>query len=287
MAVLHDFNLDKKLPEKGLNSEESFSVYYHDVFEYPLTFSELLKWTSKNKPNFTANIECKDGYFFIKGREGIIYKRTIRKRFSQRKMKIAKRATKIISLIPNVRMVGITGSLAMENAKKENDIDMIVVTKKGRLWTTRSLVYLLLKLFGFSLRKPQNSREEDKLCMNMWLDESDLVWSKSDRNAFSAHEILQIIPLFDVKGTYKRLLQKNIWALNYWPNAIEAKLSKNISPITKPRNLSIPELIAYKAQYWYMKSKITKEVVTPTRAIFHPNKLSKKIIEKIRLTGEW
>ena len=281
MSVLHEFTSGKNPPGGGLNASERFSVFYHNLFEYPLTFSELVKWTPGDAPEIGSRVEYKNGYYFIEGKEGLVYKRTVRKRFSLRKRKIAERVSKIVFFIPGVKMVAISGSLAMDNAGKESDIDLIFITKKGRLWTTRIAVYMLLKLFNFRLRKPLNLRQKDRLCLNIWLDESDLTWSKKERNFYTAHEILQIVPLVDRGGVYERFLSSNKWALKFWPNAAEVRLNKNSSSYTKPLRLNIIETLSFKIQYFYMKHKITREVVTPTRAIFHPNNLSKKILSKI------
>lgn len=281
MSVLHEFTSGKNPPEDGLNTSERFSVFYHNLFEYPLTFSELVKWTPRNAPETGPRVDYKNGYYFIKGKEGLIYKRNVRKRFSRRKRKIAERVSKIVSFIPGMKMVAISGSLAMDNAGKESDIDLIFITKRGRLWTTRIAVYMLLKLFNFRLRKPRNPYQKDRLCLNIWLDESDLEWSKKERNFYTAHEILQIVPLISKGGVYEHFLSVNKWALKFWPNAAEVRLNKNSSSYTKPLKLNVLEMLCFKIQYSYMKHKITREVVTPTRAIFHPNNLSKKILGKM------
>jgi hypothetical protein len=177
-------------------------------------------------------------------------------------------------------MVAISGSLAMENTERESDIDMVIVTSEGNLWTTRILVYILLKIFGLSVRTPKNEKQMDKLCLNIWLDEKDMSWNKKERNFYTAHEVLQTIPLVNKKGIYGKFLSDNRWALNYWPNVVEIKLNNDLA-YTQHRRLNMIDNIAFKVQYLYMKGKITREVITPTKAIFHPNNLSAKILSKM------
>lgn len=287
MQVLHGFSSTSrnKLPEKGITPPEVFSVYYHNIFEYPLTFSEVIKWQPKNPPKIRTSIQCKNGYYFVHGREGLIYKREIKKRHSQKKIKIAGRAAKIMSTIPFIKMVGISGSVAMNNAKKDSDIDLIIITKRGRLWTSRIIVYLLFNFLRLPLRVPQSREQRDKLCLNIWLDEDNLKWNPKQRNFYTAHEILQIIPLINKKKTFERFLTENNWALDYWPNAVDfrSRIKINTS-YTKLRNISAIEKIAYKLQYFYMRGKMTNEHISLTRAVFHPVNLSKKILKKISLT---
>ncbi len=283
MPFLHKFDTKDNNQGKDLTSSEIFSVYYHNIFEYPLTFSELIRWRANNTPKLKVKVIYKNGFYFIEGNENLVYKRSVRERISKRKRKIAEKASFLISSIPSVKMVGITGSLAMNNTEKRGDIDLIIITKMGKLWTSRILVYLILSLFRIPLRIPKSKEQDDKLCLNMWLDESDLEWSHKNRNFYTAHEILQTVPIINKKGTYGRFLSENAWALNYWPNGAEIKLD-NKNSYTKHGRSNIIERLAFSLQYIYMKRKITREIVSPTRAIFHPNDLSKYVLDKSFLT---
>lgn len=292
--MMHSANsvASKKDGNRGLLSKtERFSVFYHDIFDYPLTFADLIKWNASiNFPvkEIDKAINFQDDYYFLVNRQSLIYKRVLRKRTSAMKMQVARKASVILSFIPSVKMVAVTGSLAMENAIDESDIDLIIVTKKGMLWTTRLLVYFLLFTFHFSLRRPTDRVQKDKLCLNMWLDEGDLTWPTRDRNIYTAHEIAQISPLVNKNKTYEKFLYKNTWLLKYWPNAVRVSNleSKILSSNTKFKILDSIFLPLEKFCYWfqknYMKSKLTREVVSKTRAIFHPNNWGKVILSRLR-----
>jgi predicted nucleotidyltransferase len=198
----------------------------------------------------------------------------MREESSKRKMAIAKSAARVLSSIPSIKFVGVTGALAMKNASEESDIDLMIVSSGGTLWVTRIAVYLILKLKGFDLRKSGDINEKDKLCLNIWLDEDDLLWSRKERNIFVAHEISQVIPLVSKNGMYEKFVNKNKWTRKFWPNATRKVSTSNSTKYNK-RKLTIGvmrilEPFARATQYLYMKNKITREVVTPTRALFHP-----------------
>ncbi|MDP1760553.1 MAG: hypothetical protein Q8L01_03890 [Candidatus Woesebacteria bacterium] len=253
-----------------LKSNKFTSVRYHDLFDYKLNKEELVKWQYKNE-----KIKISKAWPTSLAKD-----RLQREKYSKNKIKIAKGAVKLISKIPTVKFVGITGALAMNNANKDGDIDLMIITKSGFLWTTRLFAYLLICLFGIQTRKPRVKNERDALCLNMWLDEEDMIWDKSDRNLYTAHEIAQIYPLINKNQTYEKFLYKNKWILDFWPNA--TVVQKSESPSTKHCVLcTILEPIAFWSQYLYMKNKITREVVTPTRAIFHPNDWGKIVLSKL------
>ncbi len=285
MPNLYTVVARKGLTEPTLSEAEKLGVVYHDIFDYPLSFPELIKWTAgESFPGTSTDpqIAQKNGYFFIEGKVGIVYKRLLKRRISTKKLEIAKKAAEVLRLIPSVKMVAVTGSLAMENAGEESDIDLMIITKKGTLWTTRALTYLLISLSGLRFRRAGTRDEKDKLCLNIWFDESSLSWSNKDRNVYTAHEIGQIRPLVNKDKTYENFLRKNKWILRYWPNAVHIgglggkEKSKSGSLLS-----SFFEKIAFRIQYFYMKKKITREVVTPTRAIFHPHDWAKVVLSRL------
>lgn len=262
---------EKNRPQ--LKSAALGSIIYHDIFDYPLTLSELIKWElgkDAGTPAKETSVRFNKGYYFLAGKEGLVLKRLMRNRISARKLLIAERAARILKIIPSIKMIGITGALAMENADEDADIDLLIVTKKNVLWTTRLISLVLLKVIGFPTRKFGDTNQKDKLCLNMWLDESLLVWPKGDRNVYTAHEISQIRPLYDKEATYIQLLFKNEWIKRFWPNA--TKILKPEESIDESGTiLSLFEPLARSLQFWYMKPKITREVIGKRRALFHPN----------------
>ena len=264
-------------------SSKYASLKYHDIFNYPLTKEEIKKWTTVGFKNFSEKISFsgKNEYFFLNGREGIVKTRILNEKYSRKKLVIAKKASKLIANISTIRFVGITGALAMNNASREGDIDLMIITRKKSLWTSRILVYFVLWIAGYKLRVPKQKNEKNKLCINLWLDESDTVWHKNDRNIYTAHEVAQIVPLFNKNKMYELFLNNNKWILKYWPKAVNIK-SKSKNKYESPSKLfKLIEYISFKIQLIYMKSKITREIVTPTRAIFHPNDWGKIVLDKL------
>ncbi len=246
------------------------SIDYHNIFDFKLTKEESVKWQYKNQKIKVSGIKNKS--------------RLQREKYSQAKLILATKAAKVISKIPTVKFVGITGALAMMNCGKDGDIDLMVITKNGHLWTTRLVSYLVIWLSGYKTRSPKNKLEKDRLCMNLWMDESDLVWGKENRNIYTAHEIAQVVPLVNRDNAYERFLQLNDWILEYWPNSVKINNHKLISKKIKSKT-GFLEKMFYSIQYWYMKNKITREVITPTRAIFHPKDWSKVVLSKLLPTN--
>ena len=267
----------------NLTSENLFSLIYHHYFEYPLTTLELIKWQPGKKVSEfnifnNVNYDYVNGFYFLKSNKALISSKILRKRNSIKKLQIAREVAKQLKRIPFVKLVAVTGSLSMFNAKRESDIDLMVVTRKGRLWTTRFLSLLYLIINGFALRRWGDKNEENKICINMWIDETNLTWPKGNRNFYTAHEIAQIIPLFDRDKTYQLFLSKNEWLKEYWPNSIKIKKNKKNKKYTKTNVFEKTfETFIFNLQKFYMKNKRTREVVNSKIAIFHPIDRSKEV----------
>lgn len=258
----------------------TLSEKYHAIFDFKLVKLDLPKWLAKGDKS-TKSIKSTKSSTRLK-----------REKISREKLKIAKKACKLLSKIPTVKFVGVTGGLAMLNAGPDSDIDLMIITSKNRLWLTRLWAYYILHTTYYILRKPRSSYQRNALCLNIWMDEDDLVWPKEDRNIYTSHEIAQIIPLVNKDSTYERFLYKNKWILSYWPFAIDLKYMEYrilYLPTHKTQYTTYNilytffEWLAYKLQYLYMKNKITREVVTPTRALFHPQDWGKVVLDRLKM----
>ena len=265
-----------------LTSDNIFSLIYHSLFEYPLTTLEFIKWQPgkkiRNLKISQVEYEYMNGFFYLKGSKGIVTSRMLRKRNSLKKIQIARKASKLLKKIPFIKMIGLTGSLSMFNAKDSSDIDLMLITRKDRLWISRLITLILLSIYGFKVRRFKDKNEKNKICMNMWMDETNLVWPRKDRNFYTAHEIAQIIPLFDRQKTYQMFLNKNLWLKDYWPNSIKFEKPRRIQKKKKSDLIGkAVEKIAFSLQKFYMRNKITREVINAKKAIFHPIDRSENI----------
>ncbi|MBI4059065.1 hypothetical protein HY404_02370 [Candidatus Microgenomates bacterium] len=253
------------------------SLCYHDIFEYPLTHDELNKW----KVSVGAEkvlVEKTGQWYHLKGRAGIILARTHRNKLSFSKLVIARQAAQVLSRLSTICFVGISGSLAMNNADSSADIDLIIITKKGTLWTTRLLASLLLKLAFLPLRTAGSKDGANQLCLNLWLDADNLLVPPDIHNLYTAHEVLQVVPLVDKNSTFEKFLTANEWVKNWWVIRTLGNWAHglNADSLTaqEPKSLGVLlrflEPLAFRFQKWHMKKHQTRELVESGQAFFHP-----------------
>ncbi|MBI4130165.1 hypothetical protein HY468_02525 [Candidatus Roizmanbacteria bacterium] len=189
------------------------ALCYADVFEYPLTRQEMEKYQianskyqndiSKIKKMNEYRLHSKDDYYFLSGREELISVKGQRIIYSQNKLMIARKIAGYLKLIPTIQMVAVTGALAMRNAKRDDDIDFLIVTKSGTVWTTRLLSIVITELLGVR-RRPNDTTFSDKVCLNMFIDENHMEIPKHEQDLFSAHEVVQVKVLWSKEGIAER-----------------------------------------------------------------------------------
>lgn len=196
------------------------TVLYSDLFDYPLTSEEIAHYligmpADANQVRERLNdsiwldgqIAYVDRFITARGREALVARRLDRARASDRLWPRARRFGRVLAALPFVRMVGITGALAMDNSAASDDIDVMLVTTSHRVWLTRAfsvaLVYLG-KIWG------------DTLCPNYVISETTL--SLETRTLFAAHEFTQMVPLYGLE-VYARMRSVNPWLDAFLPNA--------------------------------------------------------------------
>lgn len=270
--------MESKLQESIIKT-----LTYFDIFDYPVTLLELKKYSDiKIAVSDEELLDVIDsiymvkelnGFFYLIGREKNVEKRLSRGEISMQKMVKAKVIAKALSRIPTVKLIGVSGSLSMNNSTPDDDIDLFFITEKNTLWITRLLVTLTLLLIG-QKRKRKSKVVRNKICPNMYLAEDALSFIKRKQNLYLAHEILQLKVLFDRDNFYSRLLQKNKWIEKFLPNAFENTVIEVISNKFANKRLSsifgMINSFCFLIQKLYMMPVITIERISSREASFHP-----------------
>jgi hypothetical protein len=200
------------------------TVAYADLFDYPLDRAEIHRYLIDETASsedvdamleqdgaLGAYLERTGDKFHLRGRGSTIDTRHMREAASAELWRTARAYGAWVSRLPLVRFVGVTGALAMSNAERHADIDMFILTHPGRVWLCRLLVLAVVRLAAL---------RGHRLCPNFMLSTAAL--ELRERNLFTAHEIMQMVP---VRATewYARFLDANRWALDYLPNALPGK----------------------------------------------------------------
>jgi len=196
------------------------TLAYADVFDYPLTADEIHRYLidaqasrgtirgllGDNQFIASGALSRVGRYFTLPGHEAIVETRRARTQAAAPYWRKAIHYGRVIGNLPFVRMVAVTGALAMDNLT-DDDIDYLIITERNRLWLCRALVVGVVR--AAAVRGVE-------LCPNYFLTEN--VLELEERNLFTAHELAQMVPLAGM-ATYQRLRDLNRWSDTYLPNA--------------------------------------------------------------------
>ncbi len=163
-------------------------------------------------PDLSARIRSRDGFFFLPGRDALIPDRIHSSKVAVSKLKRIRRLARALRLVPFVRMVGVTGSLAMRRGYPGSDWDFFVVLRAGRIWTGRTVLTASLQLIG---KRRHGKYRRDRACLNYFITDDRLEIPTHD--LFSANEYTRIIPLFG-RETFRRFELQNRWIAGMKPN---------------------------------------------------------------------
>lgn len=239
------------------------TVAYADIFDFPLTAAEIHRYLvgfSAGRAEIDAALQSRflasrladrDGYFILAGRESLLARRPSRMRAAARLWPRARLYGRIMASLPYVRLVAVTGALALDNVEADDDIDYLVVTAPGRLWLCRFLVVVLVKLAALDGRT---------ICPNYFLTENAL--ALAERNLFTAHELVQMVPLSGLP-VYQRMRSLNDWTAEYLPNAegpppLAASREPGWETARRWTEAALSSPVGARLEAWEMRRKVAK-----------------------------
>jgi hypothetical protein len=241
------------------------TLIYADLFDYALTPEEVFRFligVSATRANVDAalndhsrlngSVSREAGYLTLPQRDLLISARLRLHASAQRQFPRVRFWARVLAHFPFVRMIALTGGLAMENAR-DNDIDYFIVTAPGRLWFVRGLAVAFVRLariFG------------DQLCPNYLLTEN--AFALNDQNIYTAHEIVQMIPLYGFE-IFCRMRALNAWTETFLPNAndihlleIEKPLNRLGGWLKRMTERLLSGALGDRIERWEMRRKIAK-----------------------------
>ena len=200
------------------------TLLYADIFDYPLTLAELhhyliaspaaaapapaaIEAALRASSWLSTRVARVNGYVTLRDREAIVALRDERRRHSAQLWAHARRWGYRLGCLPFVRMVAVTGALAVDNSPSGDDIDFLLVTVPGRVWLARALAVTLVRLARL---------RGVGLCPNYVLAQTALAQTR--RNLYAAHDLQQMVPLVG-RSVYDQMQSTNAWAHEFLPHA--------------------------------------------------------------------
>jgi hypothetical protein len=211
------------------------TLAYYDIFDLPLKEEEVFKFLF-NHEHLSAFggerapdsgeiravlkklagdgvVGFSGGFYFLFGRNYLVPLRARREKLAKKKWKKVFRAAGLLKVLPYIKAVFASGSLAMSNTEELGDLDVLIIAKHGRVWLSRLFVSGLLSLAGMR-RKYDEKIAPDKICLNHYITDKSLVIPY--KSIYTAQTYVNLKPVF-VSGpqTIAEFYKANSWLSEY------------------------------------------------------------------------
>jgi hypothetical protein len=252
-----------ELRNRALRGAVVKALVYADLFDYPLSRSEIQRYLVGEAASATRVAATLDGdaalrrhieqtgdWIHLAGRSQLAKVRRERAAVSADLWPIARHYGARIARLPFVRLVAVTGALAMNNAVVGDDIDLFILVQPGRLWLCRLFVLAIVRLAA---------RHGTTLCPNFLLSTDHL--RLSQRNLFTAHEIAQMVPLTRTPW-YEAFRDANGWVSGFLPNAFADRSTGEAHPDRRSAMRVVTRILATPLfdpfERWEMARKVRR-----------------------------
>lgn len=234
------------------------TLAYFDVFNYPLTATEIWKWLYRphspatlsqvrqalnSSPELQDKISSVEGFYSLKGREHIYLLRKQNNNCAERKFAKVVRLVRLYRYLPFIKMIAVCNSLAYSNAREDSDIDFFVVATRNKIWLARFLAVLLVRVFGL---RPSEEKQRDTFCFSFFVGEDHLNIHNivlGQHDIYSPYWVQQLLPIYDPEGIYQNFLAANQWHKGYLPNSYANQFVHEVK--ATPLSRTIAKILAF------------------------------------------
>ncbi|MBU0648230.1 hypothetical protein KJ855_03565 [Patescibacteria group bacterium] len=208
------------------------TLAFYDLFDFPLTNAEIYDnlWRFQCEPvecekameelKKENRISFEEGFYFLSGREKLVKVRQKRYLNTFKKWQIVKKIGWVWQMMPFAKMIGVVNTLAYSNAKQGGDIDLLIITKKNRIFTTR--IFMTFWLLLLNRWRYRQWTVANKFCLSFFVTDNYVNMKKlliNDDDIYLVYwtKWLKSIYCTDMKVA-ERYWRQNQWIKDFVPN---------------------------------------------------------------------
>jgi len=296
------------------------TLAYYDILDVPLTLFEVHKFLV-NPARLTkipiqesitlgqvdeelqilvksGTVQMKNGFYVLPGRQGLYDLRIEREKIAAAKWKKFLKTARWFQMVPYLRGLMASGSMALGNTDNESDFDVLVIAAAGRLYTCRVLLSLMASLFG-ARRKRLDKTAPDKFCFNHYITDASL--PIRHESLYNAQTYIHLKPVLIGDELFEDFYASNLWLNKYVYNFRLANMfvRRSVKPSIALRSIAVLgefflnnklgdllENVLKKYQHWRIRANpVTYEkggriIFDDGELEFHPHSFEAKAIDR-------
>jgi hypothetical protein len=284
----------KKLEEKQDIREAILrTLCWFSLFSYPLTAFEIWKWLCRPSRSYCLEEVCRalseqeelrtqiisqDGYFVLASAPLASWIALRQERFldAARKYRKLRNAARLFSLLPMVRGVAASNTLAWWHTRPESDIDLFVIVRPGALWTARFLMvlpFLLLRRRPHMAGEHARQSKQDPFCFPFFLTDHALDVSRIalPKDIYLAHWVRSLQPVMERGNIFSHFQEANRWVKRWLPHADKGRASHAVVSLKTSAYLPLPwrflEVPLHMLQHTHLPKRIKSMANQDTRVV--------------------
>ena len=159
-----------------------------------------------------GSVGSKNGFYFLPGRDDLYELRIDREKIADQKWKKFLRIAKWFQVVPYLRGMLASGSMALGNTDEESDFDVLLVARSGRLYTFRIFLCLVASIFH-ARRTRSDLVAPDKFCFNHYITDGNL--SIKHESLYNAQTYVNLKPILAKDNLVEKFYKANNWLGKY------------------------------------------------------------------------
>lgn len=213
---------------KTIREAVTRTMIFFDIFDFPMTIDEIshyLLGIKTDRPHLKLYLEQSNlidhshGYYFLKNRAELVERRNMNLSVTDKLWRRVYKFLGLFSAIPFIKMIAICNTLAYNNPTAESDIDLFVVTKKDRLFTSRAILSILTHLLGI---RRHGKKIAGRFCLSFFSAENVMNLEGlclKPYDIYAAYWTMSLAPVYGSE-TYAKFVTENAWLKRYFPDGI-------------------------------------------------------------------
>jgi len=204
------------------------TLAYFDIFGIPLTRDEISEHLFIMPPDErqidiylkeSPLITVHDGFYSLQGDEKFFLNFYDKITRSKKYWKRVKKFQWLFSICPFVELVCVCNSLPINDTNYNSDIDLFIVTKKGKLFIARAFFTFLTHIFRV---RRHGAKIEKRFCLSFYICESNLNLENLTLKPFDIYLAYWLKTMQPISGDfeiYEELININSnWIKKYFPH---------------------------------------------------------------------
>ncbi|MGL5830649.1 MAG: hypothetical protein ACRCZE_00705 [Candidatus Altimarinota bacterium] len=215
----------EKFKNLSLEGKIKASLAYFEIFDLALSVEEVMRFMLggvetkldvEKKLKEMGNISQEDGFYVLKGSEKLLEDRVAKSLLADQIREKVDKWKWAFGLVPFVEMVCVCNYSSFDCVEKDSDIDLLIITKPGRIFLARVFLTFYMQLFGV---RRHGETVAGRFCLSFYVNENNLNFEEillKDGDIYFAYWMMALKPVYGPEGIWKKIELENKWIEKYF-----------------------------------------------------------------------